>query len=308
VLVGRFEGEGSGHADKLLVEEDCFIFLDDDAVFEVAAEAACEHDVFDIFSEPHHIFEGVVVTDADDVLFDDWSGIEFFGCIVACGADEFDSAFDGLLVGSGSDERGQEAVVDIDDAMEVFIAEPAGKYLHVAGKDNGVRSGLLDQSSRFAKGGFFACGVCGNGHMVKWNLVPFDQLAQGFMVGNHTGNIAPEVPDFPPVQEVGKAVVNFADEYDNFLASGRVGQPPVHAKPFRHRAKARPECFEFRDATRQCKHIAHEEHVATGILVLAGLDDGGTGCGDMARDGSHDTYLIGAATHEAEGCGIIPLC
>ena len=65
-----------------------------------------------------------------DLLFDDRSGIEVAGDIMAGGADQFHSAIMGLPIGIGPDECRQETVMDVDQPAAIGLAEPIGEDLH----------------------------------------------------------------------------------------------------------------------------------------------------------------------------------
>jgi hypothetical protein len=59
-----------------------------------------EHYLFQISSDPHHIFYGVLVTDMNHILLDDRSRIKF-GCYVVTGCSYyFNAAFEGTVVGA----------------------------------------------------------------------------------------------------------------------------------------------------------------------------------------------------------------
>lgn len=64
---------------------------------------------------------GVVHT--DHVLLDDRTGIEFGGHVVAGGADQLHAAGERLVIGAGTDERRQEAVVNVDRAPGPVLAQ-----------------------------------------------------------------------------------------------------------------------------------------------------------------------------------------
>jgi hypothetical protein len=108
------------------------------AIFQVVAQAAGQHGLFDVLAIAHHVFRRVGVIDADHVLFDDGALVEFFGDVMAGGADQLDAAFVGLMVGPGADETGQETVVDVDDPTRIVAAQFGRQDLHVARQHHGV--------------------------------------------------------------------------------------------------------------------------------------------------------------------------
>ena len=68
------------------------------------------------------------------VLLDDRPGVELGGHVVAGRPDQLHPALEGLVVGAGPGERGQEAVVDVDDASGVAVAQLGRDDLHVPGQ------------------------------------------------------------------------------------------------------------------------------------------------------------------------------
>lgn len=55
------------------------------------------------------------MVNAGDVLLDDWSFIQVLGDVMACRANELDTALLGFAVRCCTDERGQERMVDVED-------------------------------------------------------------------------------------------------------------------------------------------------------------------------------------------------
>jgi len=131
------------------LEHDCFISVDEYAVFDVGADGAGEDYFFEVAAFADEIFDGVAVGDADYVLLDDGAIVEDFGDVVAGGADELDAALEGLMVWTRSDEGRQEGVVDVDDALRIAIDEIVGQNLHVAGEHHEVGLVLGDQTLDF---------------------------------------------------------------------------------------------------------------------------------------------------------------
>ena len=58
-------------AARLLTEYDCFVAVQQNAVFQVVAQAACQNGFFNVFARAHQVFHGVGVVDTDNVLLDD---------------------------------------------------------------------------------------------------------------------------------------------------------------------------------------------------------------------------------------------
>ena len=61
------------------------------------------------------------------------------------GANQFDATLPGLVVRLGANKRGQERMVDVDDAPRKCSTEFGGQNLHVAGKDHHIALGLGEE-------------------------------------------------------------------------------------------------------------------------------------------------------------------
>jgi hypothetical protein len=138
---------------KFVSEYDRFISVDEYAVFDVGAHGAGENYLFEVAAFADEIFYGVAVGDADYVLLDDGAVVEDFGDVVAGGANQFDPALEGLMVGARSDEGGQKGVVDVNDAMGMAVHEVVGQNLHIAGEHHEIRLVLVGQALDLRFGG-----------------------------------------------------------------------------------------------------------------------------------------------------------
>src|SRR6185295_6766195 len=74
---------------------------------------------------------GVGVIHRDDVLGDDWPGVEVVGDDVSCGADDFDTAHISLVIGFSADECRQERMVDIDHPVAITGDKSGREDAHV---------------------------------------------------------------------------------------------------------------------------------------------------------------------------------
>src|SRR5207253_4815044 len=92
-----------------------------------------------LFRSLEQVVQGVAVGNADYVLLDDGAVVENVGYVVTCSSDQLDATGECLVIGFGAHERRQKRVMDIDDAVRVFIDELVGQDLHVARQDNEIR-------------------------------------------------------------------------------------------------------------------------------------------------------------------------
>src|SRR5579864_9824323 len=125
--------DGSNRKSSALLEDDGFVAVEQDAVLDVPADGSREDYLFDVAAFFNQILDGVAVRDAFDTLFDDGAVVEDFGDVVGGGADDFYATVEGLLVGLGSDECGQERMMNIDDLLRELFDKAGGKHLHITG-------------------------------------------------------------------------------------------------------------------------------------------------------------------------------
>ena len=93
------------HVARLL-EDDGFVVIEENAVFDVPTNGTGEDHFFKVAPFFHQVFKGIAMRDARDALFDDGAFVEDFGDIVRGGADEFNAALIGLVMGFRADESG----------------------------------------------------------------------------------------------------------------------------------------------------------------------------------------------------------
>lgn len=91
-----------------LVEDDGFVLVEEDSVFNVPTNCAREHHFFKVSTFFHQIFNGIAMGDTRDALFDDGPVIENFGDIVRSGPNEFYTTIVGLVMRFAADEGRQE--------------------------------------------------------------------------------------------------------------------------------------------------------------------------------------------------------
>lgn len=124
---------------------------------------------------------------SDHVLLNNWSLIQIAGHEMSSGTDDLDTAIICLVVGLGTLEGGQEAVVDVDDLAGHLGAKQGRKHLHVSCKDNEVNIVLLDQLQDAS----FLCGLglSSDWQVDKWDLVRGGEGLKIKVIGNDEGNL-----------------------------------------------------------------------------------------------------------------------
>ena len=68
---------------EFLFKQNSLVAVDQDPVFQMVSEAAGQNRVLHIFSQPHHVFDRVTVTDSDHVRLYDGSRVQVLGNIMA---------------------------------------------------------------------------------------------------------------------------------------------------------------------------------------------------------------------------------
>src|SRR5277367_6486750 len=120
-----------GAPKQQLLENDGFISIEQDAVFDVPANGAREDDLFDVAAFLDEFVDGVAMRYALDALFDDRAVVEHLGDVMRRGANEFYATVKSLLVRLGSDKRGQEGMMNVDDPLRKLLDEVCRQHLHV---------------------------------------------------------------------------------------------------------------------------------------------------------------------------------
>ena len=130
---------------------------------------------------------------AGHFLLDNRPFVQIAGDVVAGGANQFNAAGMGAVIGAGAVKRGQKAVVDVDNAVGVGGHKRGRQYLHIARQHNHIHRRFLQQRQL---GGFGLCfGVGAHRNMVEGDAVVFNQVAHGFVIADDQGNIAAQFAD-----------------------------------------------------------------------------------------------------------------
>ena len=114
--VGDTEGSAGRGGCSLLLQGSCSLLLKDyslvavkqHAVLNVPAHATGKNDFFEVAAFLQQIVDRIAMRNANHVLFDDGTVVEYFGDVVTGGADQLDAALKGLMVGLGADKCRQE--------------------------------------------------------------------------------------------------------------------------------------------------------------------------------------------------------
>ncbi|MCY1422496.1 hypothetical protein D9M71_381800 [compost metagenome] len=269
------------------------------AVFQVVAQATGQDHLLDITAETHHVFDAVAMADADHVLLDDRAGIQLFGDVVAGSTNQLDPTQRSLVVRLGANERRQEAMVDVDHLLGVFLAQLRRQDLHVARQHHHVGTVLLDQARHFGKGRLLVLRV--DRDMEERDAVPLDHAAQVIVVGDHAGNIAIEFLGVPAVQQVSQAVGLTAGHQHHALLLVGIGDTPDHRELFGDRRERFAERLDAEWQGFGADFVAHEEPAALLIGVMVRFVDPAVIGRQEITDFGDDANTVGAGNHQPVG-------
>src|SRR3569832_163715 len=88
----------------------------DHAVLQMMPHGARQHAALDVAALAHEVVWRVAMADALDVLIDDRPLVEVACDVMRGGADQFDTAFMRLMIGTRALEARQEGMMDVDAA------------------------------------------------------------------------------------------------------------------------------------------------------------------------------------------------
>lgn len=121
-----------------LIEDNSFVTIQQDAPFGNIFHSCGKDVALNIAPRVGQLFRTHAMVHSHNILLDDRTLIEVAGDEMGSGADDLDTAIISLVIGLGALERGQEAVVDIDDASGHGLAQRGGKNLHVASQNDEI--------------------------------------------------------------------------------------------------------------------------------------------------------------------------
>src|SRR5208282_6328260 len=94
-----------------LNEHDCLVLVDENAVFQMPAHGAREHDLLQVPTFAHHVLDCVAMGNAHHVLLDDRSFVQSGRDVMAGDADQLNAALEGLMIGFCPNESRKKRMV-----------------------------------------------------------------------------------------------------------------------------------------------------------------------------------------------------
>ena len=270
-------------------EDDRSVAVHEDATLRVEANGLREDATLHVLTERHHVRRRIGVRDAGDVLLDDRPLVQVGGHVVGGRADQLDAAIVSLRVGARALERGQERVVDVDDAALHGAAHLVGEDLHVAGQDNELHVFGGDEVEELALR--LGLRILRDGNIQEGDAVELRDGRQVRVVADDRNHIDGQALGLLAVQEVGEAVPLAGDHDDGAQLAAQVVDAVGGAEFFGDAGEALVD----RGAALRGVHLnAHKERARVGVAELLRLDDVAAGLTDHARDGMHDARAVRA--------------
>lgn len=189
-------------------------------------DSSRQHLALDVGALLDQVLGAHAVVDPSHALLDDGALVQVGRDEVGRGADDLDTAVVGLVVGLGALERGQEAVVDVDDLAAHGGAQGGREDLHVTGEDDELDVVLLDEVEDLALLG--GLGVLGDGQVVELDAVALGQGRKVGVVGDDDGHVDAQLARLSAEEQVVEAVANFGDHDQDAHLAGDGPDVVVH--------------------------------------------------------------------------------
>jgi len=124
------------------------------------------------------------------------------------------------------------------------------------------------------------------------------------VIGNHARDIHLQLSYFPPMEEVGKAVIEFAGEEDNSWLDVDVGNAPIHLQVRGNWGEFTFKALDRIFGSGQIKTVAHEEGAAALVFILICFGDIGPLFGNQRRNAGKDANMVRATCDQSQTFGI----
>src|ERR1700685_973893 len=112
-----------GKGKRRVLEDHSLVSVNQNAIFDVPAHCAGEHDFFEVAAFADEIFDCFAMRYTDYVLLDDGAVVEDFSNVVAGGADQFDSPFRCLMIRPRTDECRKKRMMNVYNPLRILIHE-----------------------------------------------------------------------------------------------------------------------------------------------------------------------------------------
>ena len=141
----------------------------------------------------HQLAHLVAVAHPTHVLLDDGPLVEVGRDVVRGGADQLHTPLLGLVVRARAHERGQEGVVDVDDAAGPALHERRREDLHVAGEHDQVYAQLVQEGELSLLGRPLV--VRAHRDVREGHVEVLGDVLENVVVGDHAHDVAAQLPE-----------------------------------------------------------------------------------------------------------------
>lgn len=244
------------------------------------------------------------VVHTHDVLLDDGTLIKVAGDKVGGSTDNLHTTVISLVVGLGTLEGRQEAVVDVDDASRHGLAQFRRQDLHISRQHNQVNLVFLHELQDPSL--LLRLGVGGDGEVHEGDVIGSSQSGKVGVVGDDQRDLDVKLAGRLAEEQVVQAVTNLGnhDHHPGLLGSGV--DLIVHREGLCGRLKGGAQLLELGDLISlggRHKLHAHEEALRGKVAKLRGIDNVQVVLDEECRDGMDDARAIGAREGEDEAWG-----
>lgn len=278
---------------KTLVEDHSLGDVEENSPLRHPLDRGSQHLALHVRALLHQVLGAHAVIDPRNPLLDNRALVQVGRHEVRRGPDDLNAAVVRLVVGLGALERGQEAVVDVDDLAAHGGAQRGREDLHVAGQDDELDVVLPDQLQDLAL--LRGLGVLGDGQVVELDAVAPGQRLKVRVVRDDDGDVDAELARLGAEEQVVEAVADLGDHDQDAHLAGDRPDVVVHLQVGGQGLKGGLEGLGGGDGA---EVHAHEELVGDGVGKLLQLHHVDALASEDARHSVHNTRLVRAGQGE----------
>jgi hypothetical protein len=258
-------------------------------VLQVPRNGARQDHALQIPALPHQIFGLIPMGYARHVLLDDRPLVQFFGHVVAGGADQLYAAFPRRMIRPRAGEGRQKGMVHVDNVLRIPRNKVGRKDLHVAREHDQIHVVTLQNPKLLAFGRRLRTS---HGSVMEWHAVERRQLRRAFVIADDALDRAGQFPDAMPVKQVQQAMLVFRDEDRHPVLRLRIRQTPLHFEARCKLAEIPPQPRLLQIEAGEVPLDAHEKKTESMILMLIGMQNVGAMARQKARNRGDDALAV----------------
>src|SRR5579883_2167994 len=181
------------------------------------------------------------------------------------GADQLDAAIEGALVGVRADKGWQEAMMNVDNLVEISPDKKRLQNLHIAGQDQKID--LAEHKFEHALLVLLAL-LLAHRKMIVGDAIHARQGLQIKMIAENKGDIHRQFAAFPAPEHVGETMIQFRDQDAGSFALARIRDAPLHLEALSNRLKGLGKPLPAQRKTLFREADAHKE---LAFLFIGGM-------------------------------------